>query len=293
MFILRAIGRFFAKIGRWIRDTAWVQPLLIVGGIFAIIFSIPSITKWVQSWFKSGDAAISFYSKTLSKKKLSNGDQEGVGSDAEKLLTFILDEDKADNDPGYAKYGEKFFVIFVQKECDVCKSVVDGWKSAKSNWGKNKEFVTYADGSAAKNSDFKAYTIFVDTLNKDDKNIFLKLYNKFYEDAFQKLASLETPYSGEGKYTYLANLGDAETGESNFTTPTTFLFDMSFAKKADTEELGYRIDGGKLASYGVTEILTEIPDKEGTGSSGTSIAKARTIWDCWNHQGIFDNIEDN
>lgn len=292
MFILRAIGRFFAKIGRWIRDTAWVQPLLIVGGIFAIIFSIPSITKWVQSWFKTGDAAMSFYSKSLSKKKLSNGDQEGVGSDAEKLLSFVLDENKEENDSRYTKYGDKFFIIFVQEECDVCKSVYDGWKTAKNTWGK-KEFSTYADGTAAKSSDFRAYTIFVDTLNKDDKNIFLKLYNNLYENAFCTLATLTNPYTnGEEKFNYLADLGDAETGVSNFTTPTTLLFDMEFAKKADQEELGYRIDHGSLATLGVTEIMTEIPDKEGSGSSGTSIAKARTIWDCWNHQGIFDNKDD-
>ena len=48
--VLRAIGGFFAKIGRWIANTAWVQPLLIVGGIFAIIFSIPYIKNWVKSW---------------------------------------------------------------------------------------------------------------------------------------------------------------------------------------------------------------------------------------------------
>ena len=63
MIILRAMGRFFARIGRWIRDTAWVQPLLIVGDIFAIIFSIPYITKWVQSWFDSSNAAQSFFSE--------------------------------------------------------------------------------------------------------------------------------------------------------------------------------------------------------------------------------------
>ena len=57
MKVLRAIGRFFARIGRWIRDTAWIQPLLIVGGIFGIIFSIPYITNWVKSWFAEGNAA--------------------------------------------------------------------------------------------------------------------------------------------------------------------------------------------------------------------------------------------
>ena len=53
MFILKSIGAFFVKIWRWIKETAWVQPLLIVGAIFAIIFSIPSITNAVSSWTKT------------------------------------------------------------------------------------------------------------------------------------------------------------------------------------------------------------------------------------------------
>ena len=64
MVVLRAIGKFFARIGRWIKETAWVQPLLIVGGIFAIIFSIPYIVKGVSSWFdQKGTASENFYSK--------------------------------------------------------------------------------------------------------------------------------------------------------------------------------------------------------------------------------------
>ena len=61
MFVLRAIGRFFAKIGRWIRDTAWVQPLLIVGGIFAIIFSIPKIVEVVEKAGEESNAAQVFF----------------------------------------------------------------------------------------------------------------------------------------------------------------------------------------------------------------------------------------
>ena len=38
----------FVAVGRWVKDTAWVQPLLIVGVIFGIIFSIPSISKAIQ-----------------------------------------------------------------------------------------------------------------------------------------------------------------------------------------------------------------------------------------------------
>jgi hypothetical protein len=49
MKVLKAIGDFFVRIWRWIKETAWVQPLLIVGAIFAIIFSIPYFTKWISS----------------------------------------------------------------------------------------------------------------------------------------------------------------------------------------------------------------------------------------------------
>ena len=43
MKILKAIGAFFARIWRWIKETAWVQPLLIVGAIFAIIFAFEPV----------------------------------------------------------------------------------------------------------------------------------------------------------------------------------------------------------------------------------------------------------
>ena len=60
MIILKSIGAFFVRIWRWIKETAWVQPLLIVGAIFAVIFSIPYITEWAASWNQSGKGA--FYS---------------------------------------------------------------------------------------------------------------------------------------------------------------------------------------------------------------------------------------
>ena len=34
----------------------------------------------------------------------------------------------------------------------------------------------------------------------------------------------------------------------------------------------------------------DIADK---GSTGTNIGLARTIWDCWNHIGQFDNVSDD
>jgi hypothetical protein len=48
----KAIGRFFKRIWQWIKNTAWVQPLLIVVIIFAIIFSFSSNSP-LMTWIKS------------------------------------------------------------------------------------------------------------------------------------------------------------------------------------------------------------------------------------------------
>ena len=294
MVVLRAIGAFFARIGRWIRDTAWVQPLLIVGGIFAIIFSIPSITKWVQSWFSTGDAAVSFY-KNAGFKKLTNGNSEGVGSDADKLLSFIFSEDKSEAD--YDKYGEKFFVTFVQEDCSTCSSIYKGWKTAKDNWGKASGFKSVKDQEGnviyeAKKGDFKMYTIFVDQTNDDNENYFWKLHDKIYSAQWGDLSTLENPYKANNSSISYDGLASSEeedlSGGSVFTTPTTLLFDRVFAESGDLMQKGYSAVNDSIAKFGISEILFDIPDKAGQ-ASGTPLAKARTIWDCWNHIGDFDN----
>ena len=302
MVVLRAIGRFFARIGRWIRDTAWIQPLLIVGGIFAIIFSIPGITKWVQSWFKSGDASVSFYHNN-NYKKLTNGEDNGVGSDADGLLSFIFSDDSEKTEEQYKKYGEKFFVTFVQEECSVCESVYKGWKTAKDNWGKATGFnrVKDKDGNViyeAKKNDFKVYTIFVDEVNDDDKNIFWQLHDKVYAEQFSNLSILENPYTFNNSSISYDGLASSEeedlSGGSVFTTPTTFLFDRAFADQS-LEQLsnkGYYQVSENILNYKISEILFDIPDKSGQ-ASGTPLAKARTLWDCWNHIGEFDNQADD
>ena len=301
MVVLRAIGAFFARIGRWIRDTAWVQPLLIVGGIFAIIFSIPSITKWVQSWFSTGDASVSFY-KNAGYKKLDNGDSDGVGSDADKLLSFIFSEDKSEAD--YTKYGEKFFVTFVQEDCSTCSSIYKGWKTAKENWGKASGFKVVKNKDTgdvvyeAKKGDFKMYTIFVDQTNDDSKNYFTLLHDKVYSSQWGDLSTLENPYKANNTSISYDGLASSEeedlSGGSVFTTPTTMLFDRAFAETSSIDLLnkGYSANNEAIAKYGISEILFDIPDKAGQ-ASGTPLAKARTLWDCWNHIGDFDNqVED-
>ena len=297
MVVLRAIGSFFARIGRWIRDTAWVQPLLIVGGIFAIIFSIPYITKWVQSWFTTGDAAVSFY-KNSGYLKLSNGDADGKNSDADKLLKFILSDDSEKTEEQYKKYGEKFFVTFVQEDCSTCSTIYKGWKTAKENWGKATGFkrVLDKDGNEiykADKSDFKMYTIFVDQKNDDDKNYFWQLHDQTYPVQWGDLSTLENPYCKNNTSISYDGLASSEeedlSGGSVFTTPTTLLFDRKFAEE---NHQGYSCVNDAIAHYKVSEILFDIPEKAGQ-ASGTPLARARTLWDCWNHIGQFCNADAN
>ena len=301
MVVLRAIGNFFVKIGRWIRDTAWVQPLLIVGGIFAIIFSIPYITKWVQGWFTTGDAAVSFY-KNNGYLKLSNGDDEGKNSDADKLLQFILSDDSEKTEEQYKKYGEKFFVTFVQEDCSTCSSIYKGWKTAKENWGKATGFkrVLDKDGNElykAEKSDFKMYTIFVDQKNDDEKNYFWQLHDKTYPVQWGEISTLENPYSKNNSSISYDGLASSEeedlSGGSVFTTPTTLLFDRTFAEKSAQElmDKGYACVNEGIANYKVSEIIFDIPEKSGQ-ASGTPLARARTLWDCWNHIGQFCNSDE-
>ena len=263
MIVLRAIGRFFARIGRWIRDTAWVQPLLIVGGIFAIIFSIPYITKWVQSWFDSSNQAQAFFSEY--KKSLEGAENEE--SDADKLFKYMIGE--TDKEEGKKLYGEKFFIMLTKEDCEGCEDAYKGLKYLRDNWNKN-EFST--------GDEFRMYTLFVDTTNDDDKNLFQEyLYNN-YDVYFEELASTMTLspfYSNKGgsSSSYATNidsLGDPEA----MSVPTLFYVDTTYNETAAQKN-----------SLQVTEILFTIDAKDTQGSN--DLGRARTLFDCWNHTDIF------
>ena len=52
--VLTAIGHFFRNIWRYIMTNAWIQPILIVALIFAIIFGLTGVPKLfdkIEGWF--------------------------------------------------------------------------------------------------------------------------------------------------------------------------------------------------------------------------------------------------
>ena len=120
MKVLKKIAAPFIAIGRWIKETAWVQPLLIVGCVFAIIFSIPSITKAIQDATKETD--IDWYAV----KQLS---LDGTAKGSSEVDKFLEDYNNAQNAwsngkfdearEAMSKYGseDRFILFFVQSDC--------------------------------------------------------------------------------------------------------------------------------------------------------------------------------
>lgn len=279
MAILKAIGAFFVKIWRWIKDTAWVQPLLIVGAIFAIIFSIPSITKWANSI--SGDAEGAFFKKysvslELEKRVETDGSSDSA---ADKLMTSLYNNttyayDGNDGDAAQygnidkGAYGEKFYVVFTGTDCSGCKTLEPGFKELRDNWND-----IYEPSTAGET--FKCYTIIADQTSSNDDD-----YDDPWDSAFRRMLSnfipffndtegfLETtPYylhetPTEDNYKYY---GQPSIAEKKFVTPTILLVDYT-AKAQEAKRAG------------VSEILFG-----GLDSLSSSQAKAAYLMQMWNH----------
>lgn len=272
MFILRAIGNFFVRIGRWIKNTAWIQPLLIVGGIFAIIFSIPYISKWVGSWFTSDSASEKYYSsKKISLKKAEDGN-----SDVDKLFSYLADPQNSDNAKAKAKYGDKFFVTLVQDGCAGCDDRYGGFKTLEENW--NKGEFTGLDGS------FKLFTIYVDDTNDDGENLFENVYNRpdvqeMFERAIEGLQD-------QDKHPYASNSSTSSSYASDLenliipdeiSTPTTFLIDFTSEGKEHAKW---------TSKNGIREVLFSFEGTDGNDD----FAKARTLRNAWTNKDSQDNI---
>ena len=105
--VFKAIGSFFAKIWNWIKETAWIQPLLVVGIIFGIIFSIPSISKGIKD-LSENSGKYSFINKNdISAEDFLKYEEEG------KLTS---------------EYGDKFLLILVGEDCNACTTAEKGIK---------------------------------------------------------------------------------------------------------------------------------------------------------------------
>ena len=246
MFVLRAIGRFFAKIGRWIRDTAWVQPLLIVGGIFAIIFSIPKIVEMVDKMNEESNAAQTFFEKEMISGQGENG-KLSEDSALDKYLSVLENKDNKykDANAAYADVkdvlklnGEKrFFVLFVDQTA-TCDSLYTGLNYLKNNWNNNREFAALKE-----KGDFAYRTIYVDAIDKYDGST--NLFNDAYDrHNFETLATdlYSTQFAENKKYDLDASdhYDSLATSASGFSAGTILFFDYETPAYNNVRTYGLR-----------------------------------------------------
>ena len=274
MKVLSAIGRFFARIGRWIKETAWIQPLLIVGAIFAIIFAIPHIINGVKGLFDESDAAEKYFAKY--QLDLKNADDGNNGSSqVDKLFTYIIDGDES---KVKSEYAERFFIAFVEKDNSSCKDLYGGLKTFQDKWSdKNAEFNLGNEWGS-----FKLYTIYMDSIstNDDETNLFDKVWDHHYE-LFETMSDgtyLPNTWYAKNKGYNESNYASAFTSDKDkecpMSAPTLFYFDYSEKNPVENQKI-----------KGLSDVIFTVD-----GSS--DLERARTLKNCWTHADKFGGLVD-
>ncbi len=148
--VLKRLATPFVATGRWIKETAWVQPLLIVGVIFAIIFSIPYITSGIQSLIDAANDHIRWYENfQLSLDGTYNKNSEAneffadfvlaqFGNNEQQGWLDNTEEGKENARSIMSKYaygtGDRFFLFFVQSDCSGCEDLKEACEWLINNW---------------------------------------------------------------------------------------------------------------------------------------------------------------
>lgn len=278
MNILKSISAAFNRLWRWITETAWVQPLLIVGGLFAIIFSISKFVNWF-SVMAVGTNSGYFNSYRLS---LENEGKAEFDTEADKMTHTINDfsfdsDDFSTYEEALAAlnerkviedYGVKYFFVIVENDCNPCDEAKNAFEKLESGWNnanfkiddgnKYRLHTINADEESTNDPDFKDVT--------EDQKAFSRYVHKFDDlDLWARAAGKleQAPYKlnksvSSTKYEAIEN---AASGE--WETPTIFLVDWT--------EPAWR-----EGRFGLSEVLF--------GLSGDSdYDKATLLQQMWNH----------
>lgn len=259
MKILKSIGAVFVRIWRWIKNTAWVQPLLIVGAIFGVIFSIPAITSAIQGAINNANSAENFLRGF--KKSLEHGEN----SECDKLF---INYNQYESEKKYEEIPAndyKYFIMFTKNGDNDIANVKTAFETLKNNWGPNSLYVPQ-DGK-----DFRLYTVFTDevtaeTTSKDSAFAqFLGRQNHFFEKACE--VGLHSQYYINGKITkdQLEKMCDSDP--ATFITPTIVLVDWGAKSNKNAR--------------GISQIMYSIPGDNAN-------ARAKLLLDCWNGTGDFE-----
>lgn len=279
--VLAVIGGFFAKIGRWIANTAWVQPLLIVGGIFAIIFSIPYIKQGIEGLQTT--SSISSEIQYYKDRAISLTDAKEHKSDLDKLFTAL---ETGDTEYVKGKYGEKFFLSFGKESCSYCEETVGGFNYLRDHFN---DLVTERGYTADVKYNF--VTVMLDTVDSEGDYLAKYVFEEhasFFDEVSAEFAEWEeyallNNVSESQKNTLITSIeklakGTDDEGEG-LETPTTLLIDLT--------EKGQQVE---IHPYYVTEIFFNYVDflSAAKYTEKTNIYKGNFIADAWTYSKLFE-----
>ena len=192
---MNKVKAFFAKVGNYIKNSAWIQPILIVVVIFVVLFSLNPLTNAIKTgWTK--------ITTVNNMEKIS----------FQEYTEMVYEQEDG---------GEDFVVVFTSSTCDVCpifyKSVNEYLKTA--DYGKN--FKIYNVDLSLKSTKIKIdgtkYKRYKDTtaglyspVGETKQNILNKDYVQDLDKRLQDFVSAfgDAGYSGltsisEGSYQYV------------------------------------------------------------------------------------------
>jgi hypothetical protein len=233
--------------------------LLIVGSIFAIIFSIPTITEWVNGIAESINSPESYYRNF---QKTLEGEED---SDAQKLIDSMMNNDD--------EFGEKFMVAFVQVTCQFCKEAQPAFKELVENTSRyygTQESDSISEVTKDQFGTFKFYTIFIDETYDFPEDTTTTPFERFLQrnSAFlEKTAEVarNSPFKVNNQLSD-AQIDILESGESNaISTPTVIMYDLS----------------DNSPEEGISELLISVP-------GANFYDKAVTLSDAWMHRNLFE-----
>ena len=269
MNFLKKLGTPFVALWRWIKETAWVQPLLIVGVIFAIIFSIPSITSWVQSWDFGDDKYNWLENKQLSLEGITDEKIDGEAADffstfeeAQSLWKNDKKDDARKTMKSYTGDADKLFLYFVQEQ-ESASNINEANKYLVEEAWKNKVISRAEEAGIEVKGSFQYRTIFTDQTIEDKDGEYIyeshtafeyllksREFESFYStiySAYQNTAYYQNiiadKVTGVQLDSYQSSINSLRT-TTNPSAPTLFIIDLSDDSKNDiVSNIVFSIDG--------------------------------------------------
>ncbi|MBQ4060523.1 MAG: hypothetical protein IJD46_00715 [Bacilli bacterium] len=139
---MKKIKAFFAKVKNYVKNTAWIQPLLIVVVIFVVLFSLGPITEGIKTAW-TNITTVNNMEKITFEEYVEKVEKQEVGEQRD------------------------FIVVFTQKGCEHCPSFYKSMNNYLKNGHKSADFdIFYVDLSVKSTKiklDGTKYTQYKDT----------------------------------------------------------------------------------------------------------------------------------